>query len=94
MHISFSRFSEGNYRSFFCPSRNTKFSAERNVAECEFLGYISRDVQTDQTCLSPKRTFLCHQTGNSHLHNPCHLLNRLDNLVNKGSVALRRASTS
>ncbi|XWS53759.1 hypothetical protein CRYUN_Cryun10bG0027800 [Craigia yunnanensis] len=66
IHISFSRFSEGNYRRFFCPSRNTKFSAERNVAECEFLGYISRDVQTDQTCLSLERTLLCHQTASKN----------------------------
>lgn len=69
MHIILSRLSEGNYRSFLCPSRYTKLSVERNAAECEFLGYISRDVQTNQTCLSPKRTFLCHQTGNFHSQN-------------------------
>lgn len=60
---SFSRLYEGNLRNFYSASNNTKFSAERNVVDCQLWGYFSRDVQTNQASLSPKRDILCHQTG-------------------------------
>lgn len=39
-----SRLCQGNYRDICSASRTTEFSAERNVAECQFPGYISGDV--------------------------------------------------
>lgn len=63
-----SRLCTGNNADLCSASSNNKFSAERNVAECQFPGYTSWDAQTYQTSLSPKRAVLCHQTGNSHIH--------------------------
>lgn len=57
------RWGENDCKHFLCTRCHPKLSAQRYVNECQFTRSLSRDVQTSQTHLSPKGTFLCHQTG-------------------------------
>lgn len=60
------RVDKTDHRHCCCARCNSEFSAGRNADECEFTRCGSRDVQTNQACLSPKGAVLCHKTGTLH----------------------------